>query len=175
MAKARPQLDHDASDASIEVLGPPPQGTGLRVDEQGLALLRERLRAANRDNPDFEAQVAPLLGAVRQALDGMRRHFPDRIVRVLATGTWATEGVDVRDLTTVEDLVLTVVFASERPDFDFDRELSMKVIASVRNLYGREFLLQFRTLPLSLWRHAVEFRRATGGDPEIGVPLLVRA
>ena len=45
----------------------------LRIDEAGFGLLRQRLEAANRGNSDFSVEAGRLLGATRQAIDGLLR------------------------------------------------------------------------------------------------------
>ena len=148
----------------------------LLVNEAGFALLSERLRAANRDNPDFDVQGECLLGAVRQAVDGLLRHFEPEIERVLAIGEWARHGVDLRRLPDVEDLVLEIVARIDQRDGDLDQRLSVVVWAGLQDAYLQHFLLQFTILPLPRWRHALEYVAATGrGIDSLGVPLLVRA
>lgn len=175
MARAMPKTGRDerAPDGQVAVLAP--DDRPLRLNEAGLDLIRRRLEDANRDNPDYAAQSDRLLGAVMQALDGLRRHFAPEIERVLALGEWALRGVDLRTLAEAEDVVIEIVVRADRRDFDFDQRVSMAVLADVQDTYAQSFLFQFTVLPLPLWRRAVEFRRTIGGDEgALGVPLLVR-
>ena len=156
--------------------GAAPEPSPLRLNGAGLALLEERLRAANRDNPDFAAQRDRLLAAVTEALDGLLRHFAPEIERVLAIGAWARDGIDLRTLPEVEDLVLEIVVRADERDGDFDERVSVLVLADIQDRYIQDFLFQFTVLPLPLWRHALEYAAATGrGEDSLGIPLLVRA
>lgn len=147
----------------------------LRVNEAGIDLLCERLRAANQDNPEFAPQSDRLLGAVRQALDGLLRHFPDEIERVLARGAWAFDGIDLRELRESEDVLLEIIVRREERDFSLERRISRDVVHELHIAFGREFLLQFSTLPLPLWLRAEEQARAHGQDlASSGIPLLTR-
>lgn len=178
MARTLPKSQHDepTTDGNVAVLAL--DDRPLRLDEAGLDLIRGRLEDANRDNPDFAAQRDRLLGAVTQALDGLRRHFAPEIECVVARGDWALHGIDLRNLPDAEDVVIEIVRRADRPDFEFGQRVSRLVWSGVRRSYGTEFVLQFMTTPLSLWRHALEFReyrRATGYDAgPRHVPLLVR-
>lgn len=175
MARALPKNLHDelTSDGSVAVLAP--DDHALRLNQAGLDLIRRRLEDANRDNPDFVVQRDRLFGAVSMALDGLVRHFAPEIERVVAIGEWALHGVDLRTLAEAEDIVLEIVVRADRRDFDFDQRVSTTVLADVQDTYIQSFLFQFTVLPLPLWRHAIEFRRASGRDEEaLGVPLLVR-
>jgi hypothetical protein len=175
MARALPTNEpaERANDSNLAVLAP--DDRSLRLHEAGLNLIRRRLEAANRDNPNFAAQRDRLFGAVSMALDGLLRHFAPEIERVVALGEWALHGVDLRTLAEAEDIVLEIVVRADRRDFDFDQRASTKVFADVQDAYAESFLLQYTVLPLPLWRRSLEFRRATGRDEGAhGVPLLVR-
>lgn len=147
----------------------------LRLDEPGFALLGDRLARANGDNPDFPEQRDRLLGAVRWVLLGLQEHFAEDIVVVLATGQWAERGVDLRLIGDAEDVVLRVVVARPRADFDLNTSISSRIISRIRPTTIEHFLLQFDLMPLPLWEHALESGRRSGRSPAVlGIPLLVR-
>ncbi len=142
----------------------------LHLDEAGFALLRDRLRAASRDNPDFEAQADDLLGLVRQALEELRRGFGDRIVRVLAAGEWAETGIDLRALPDAEDVVLLIVTRLEKRDFEFESSVGRGLFPYIHN---RRFLLQVDFLPLPAWDDATpNDRLGRGSVDRLRIPLL---
>lgn len=178
MARALPKTQHDErpTDATVAVLAP--DDRPLRLNEAGLDLIRRRLEDANRGNPNFAAQRDRLLGAVTEALDGLLRHFAPEIERVVARGDWALHGIDLRTLPDAEDVVIEIVHRGDRPDFEFDQRVSLRLWSGLRRAYVTEFLLQYMTTPLPLWRHGLEFReyrRAAGYDAgPRDVPLLVR-
>jgi len=148
-------------------------GVGLRVNEAGVALLRERLRAANRDNPDFEAQADDLLGLARQALEELRRGFSDRIVGVLAQGEWAERGIDLRSLPDAEDVVLLILTRLEKRDFDFESSVGRALFPYIHN---RRFLLQVDFLPRPTRDHAGAHARVAEESVDgRGLPLLTKA
>jgi hypothetical protein len=168
MVKAIPDTRTNENRSTTE-----PKPARLRIDEEGFALLRERLRAANRDNPDFEAQADDLLGVVRQALEELRRGFGDRIVRVLADGEWAHQGIDLRSLPDAEDVVLLIVTRFEKRGLDFESSVGRRLFPYIHN---RRFLLQIDFLPRPLSAQAAA--RVRGGSVDLdlpGIPLLTEA
>lgn len=171
LPKSRPA--EQTTDGNVAVLAP--DDRPLRLNQAGLDLIRRRLEAANRDNPDFAAQRDRLLAAVTQALDGLLAHFAPEIERVVARGDWALEGIDLRALPDAEDIVLEIVHRSERPSFPFAERVSRTVWSTVRRAYIESFLLQFSVLPLPQWRHALTYAQSSGwGEEGIGIPLLTR-
>lgn len=144
----------------------------LRVDEAGVDRLRERLHAANRDNPDFEAQFAQLMGVVLRALEKLRTGFADDIELVVAIGGWARDGIDLRTLPEAEDVVLQIVIPADEEEFEFDMRLSEALYADV---FNGAFLLQFTVLPLRLWERSLALPRNQGRADAVGIPLLTRA
>jgi len=175
MARTLPQPQHDerAIDGNLAVLAP--NDRPLRLNEAGLALIRQRLEDADRDNPAFAAQRDRLLGAVTAALDGLLLHVAPEIERVLARGVWALEGIDLRTLADAEDIEIEIVHRADRLDFDFGQRVARRVWSTIGRTYDTEFLLQFTLLPLPLWHRAQAWVRAHGRDEDtLGVPLLVR-
>lgn len=147
--------------------------TGLQIREDGFALIRERLRAANRDNPDFEAQADDLFGIVRMALDELRRGFGDGVVLVIADGEWAHEGIDLRTLPDAEGVIVRVVTHLRRRSYAFEAAVGRALFPYMHN---RHFLLQVDFVPLPFWTHALDHQRAPGGSVDaLGIPLLTQA
>lgn len=135
-----------------------------------MALLRERLRAANRDNSEFEAQYGRLEKAVEAALERLEERYGKRIERVLAVGEWADERIDLRNLA-FEDVELRIVLRSAERPFALYEQLAAEVFA---HLDDGEILVQFSLETLAEWRHAERLARAEGRAGELGVPLLIR-
>lgn len=145
----------------------------LMVSEEGLALLRDRLRIANLANPAFKTHVELLFVVLRRALDDFRCHFSDQIERVLASGPWALNGIDLRTLPDAEDAVLTVVVRTEERVLALDMRLSESVF---EHFAAGRYPLYLEVLPLPQWTHALEHVRASGRTTAVlGIPLLVRA
>ena len=143
----------------------------LRVDEGGVARLRERLRAANRDNPDFKAQVAQLMGAVSRILEKLRTGFADEVEQVVASGGWAREGIDLRGLSDSEEVVLEVVFGAAEVDIDFVIRMSEAVAPEILN---GAFYLQIVPQLMHLRERALALPWNHGRADALGIPLLVR-
>ena len=143
----------------------------LRLREEGLALLRDRLRAANHDNPDFEAQADDLLGWIRLALEELRRGFAGQIVLVLADGAWAHEGIDLRTARESEEIVLRIVTRLNRRDARFESDAGFATHPYLRN--GR-YLIQLDFDPLPHWERAVTYGRTYGkSDDRLGIPVMI--
>jgi hypothetical protein len=146
---------------------------GLQIREDGFALLRDRLRAANRDNPDFEAQADDLLGLTRSALEELRRGFGDQIVQVLADGAWAHDGIDLRTARDSEEIILRIVTRLTRREVPFESATATATRPYRRN--GR-FFIQLDFDPLPQWEHALAFRRRYGlSSDALGIPLMMRS
>lgn len=155
----------DALRAQLERLGHPADPP-LRPDLEGLARLRDQLRAANATNPDFDSQYAHLLTVLQTALLRLEIEFGDRVERVLAAGEWAEEGIDLRNLPYVDARIDIVVRGSERP-FEFYWQVAETVFTDLRD---DDILVQFRLITTPEWQRAV----VAGRDQALGVSLLSR-
>ena len=142
----------------------------LLPDLEGLALLRDRLREANRANPDFDEQYGSLLAVLQTVLLRLQVDFGDQIERVLAVGDWAQEGIDLRNLP-YDDVLLDIVLNSAERPFPLYVEIAEKVF---NDLHDEDILVQFQLETLPEWQHAVSVARATGREGGLGIPLLTR-
>jgi hypothetical protein len=97
---ANTALSHQAADAHGHEKAHP-----LRIDREGFALLRDRLREANAGNPQFELQHQRLVALLQTALRRLESGFGDQIELVVADGDWARYGIDLRNLP-FDDVVL---------------------------------------------------------------------
>lgn len=143
----------------------------LRVDEAGVERLRQRLREANRDNPNFEAQFNQMMGIVLRALDKLRSGFADEIELVVAIGGWAREGIDLRQMFDSEEIVLQVVFGAAEVDID--------LIVRAFEIVGPEvlngsFYLQFTPELMHPRERSLALPWNLGREDALGIPLLVR-
>jgi hypothetical protein len=142
----------------------------LRLNAEGIGLLRDRLRAAS-DRRSFEKQYDRLAGVLMMALDRLRIDFADDVECVLAVGEWARRGVDLGQLPT-DDVVIQIVSRSSERRFDLYTRLAELVFA---DLDDGEILLQFSLVTLPEWRRAEDLARFEGREQALGVPLLTRA
>ena len=168
MVKAISDRQSNASRSGVETAP-----ADLRLNEAGFALLRERLRAANRDNPDFEAQAGDLLGLVRRALEELRRGFGDRIVRVLADGEWAHQGIDLHTAPDSKEIGLRLVTRLDRRDLSFG-----SAAARVTSPYLRagRYSSQLDVAPQPLWQRTLALLQAHDRPVDVlGIPLLTEA
>ena len=171
MAKTAPKVQADETLVAAENGRARGEERPLRVDEAGVARLRERLRMANRDNPDFEAQFERLMGVVSRALEKLRTGFGDEIELVVAIGEWAREGIDLRTLREAEDVVLQIVTHDDENGMEFGVRLSEALHPEV---FNRAFLLQYKVFPLRLWERSLGLPWNQGRADALGIPLLVR-
>jgi hypothetical protein len=172
MASTLPKRERDDGrerTGQVVTLDPP-----LRISEDGLARLRERLEAANRDNPDFAVQYEHLMAVVLHALDLLRTHeLAPQIELVLAAGEWARNGIDLRTLPETEEVYLELVVRLDAREYEFDTRISAEVFAVVND---GTFFFHLDLITLGQWEHALEHLRSTGRSADlIGIPLLVRA
>ena len=149
----------------------PEQQAVLRLDLEGIALLRDRLRSANGGNPRFEAQYHALMEILQTVLWRLNSHFGDAIERVMAVGDWAREGIDLRNLP-YDDLIIQVVFRGADRPYALYENVAEKVFADLRD---DEFLVQFQLETLPEWQHARSRAEADSRGEALGTALLVRA
>lgn len=143
----------------------------LRADLEGIALLRDRLRSANRGNATFNAQYARLIEVLQAILRRLETEFGDQVDRVMAVGEWARAGIDLRILPCDDIVLLIVVRTSERP-FALYLQIADQVFT---NLGDEDILAQFRLETHAEWKQAEEMARESGNANDLGIPLLVRA
>jgi hypothetical protein len=149
--------------------------TGLipfRVCHDGLDLLADRLRRANRDDPDFETRWRRLRSLLEEVLDRVAHRVGARVELVAAAGEWAQHGIDLRNLPYFEEIVLRIVVHSAERSVGLATELAEAVFA---DLADDDVFLQFEVMPLPEWRRLEAVAGATGRTEALGVPLLVRA
>ena len=171
MAKTAAKTQTDELRGAVENGRARGQERSLRVDEAGIARLRERLRAANRDNPDFEAQFAQLFGLVSRVLEKLRTGFAEEIELVVASGGWARDGIDLRGLSDSEEVVLDVVFGAAEVDIDLVMRMSEAVAPEVFNGW---MYLQIVPELIHLRERALGLPWNQGRADALGIPLLVR-
>ena len=171
MAKTAAKVRTDESDGLAANGRARGEERPLRVDEAGLARLRERLRAANRDNPDFEAQFDQMMGIVSRALEKLRTGFADEIELVAAVGGWVQDGLDLRTLAEAENVVLQLVIRADDEGMEFNDRLSEALHDEV---FNGVFLLQYTVLPLRLWDRSLALPHNQGRADAVGIPLLIR-
>ena len=172
MARTVPKVQTDEDRGAAKDGLAPGEERPLRVNEVGIARLRERLAAANRDNPDFEAQFQRLMGVVSRALEKLRTGFADEIELVVATGAWARAGIDLRNLFDSDDIVLEVVVRAAELDVNFAVQLSEALFAETHN---GDFFLQVTMMPLHLRERSLALPWNQGRADALGIPLLARA
>ncbi len=147
------------------------QKNTLRLDWESIAILRDRLRGANRKNSTFEQQYPQLMDLLQTILLRLNSHFGDTIEQVLAVGDWDREGIDLRNLP-YDDLVIQIVLRSTDRLFSLYEEIAEKVFA---DLHDDDFLTQFRLETLPEWQHARSLTETDSREEALGIPLLVRA
>jgi len=143
----------------------------LQPDLEGFALLRDRLREANRDNRGFDAQYGQLLTVLQTVLLRLTTDFDEQIEQVLASGDWASEGIDLRNLP-YDDVVLDIVLHGDERPFTLYVRLAETVFT---DLHDEDVLVQFELKTLPEWRRALTLARARGREEDLGIPLLSRA
>lgn len=143
----------------------------LHLDSEGLAVLRERLRAANGDNHDFEAQYGRLNDVLHMALRRLEAAFGDQIERVMAVGDWAVEGIDL-DVLPYADIVIQIVLRSEERSLSLYEQIAERVFA---DLGDEDVFIQFDLETLPDWRRAESLARLSGREEAPGIALLSRA
>lgn len=143
----------------------------FRIDREGFALLRDRLRAANTANPQFDLQYKRLVALLQTALRRLESEFGETIESVSAFGDWARYGTDLRNRRLAEIVLLIVVRQHERP-FSLYLDIADRVFVS---LDDDEFLLQFSLTTLDEWRSSTEFAMQHGDPNALGITLLARA
>lgn len=149
-----------------------PQGEHpLRPDLEGFALLRDRLREANRENHEFDTQYGQLLTVLQTILLRLTNDFDEQIERVLTHGEWAREGIDLRNLP-YDDVVLDIVLRADERPFALYVRLAEGVFT---DLHDETILVQFHLETLPEWQHALTVARARGRKETLGIPLLSRA
>ena len=142
----------------------------IRVDLEGLALLRDRLRGANTNNPHFETQYARLTEVLQAMLRRLESRFMDQIEHVAAVGDWARYGIDLRNLPCDDIVVLIVVRSPERP-FSLYLEIADQVFA---DLGDEDILVQFRLETVTEWQSGAAAARQRTTEL-LDIPLLVRS
>ena len=143
----------------------------LKLDLEGLAVLRDRLRAANEGNREFPDQFTRLMNVLQTVVWRLRHEYGDRVEQVLAVGEWARYGIDLRDLPNFYQAGLSIVLNTDDLPFDLYEEVAEKVFV---NLQDEEILVQFRLETLSQWKQAVVHLAADEDPYSLGIPLLRR-
>lgn len=143
----------------------------LHPNLEGFALLRDRLREANRDNRGFDAQYGQLLTVLQTILLRLTVDFDEQIEQVLASGDWASEGIDLRNLP-YDDVVLDIVLHGDERPFTLYVRLAESVFT---DLHDEDVLVQFELKTLPEWQRALTLARARGQEEVLGIPLLSRA
>lgn len=142
----------------------------LRVDLEGIALLRDRSQEANVGNSKFEAHYGKLLEVLQTVLRRLETEFGDKIERVLGVGDWAQYGIDLRNLPYDEVVFLIVLRVPESP-FSLYLDIADRVFSELDDI---DILAQFRIETLSEWQLAVRAAEARGVKEVLGIPLLGR-
>lgn len=143
----------------------------LRVDREGFALLRDRLREANAANPQFDLQHQRLVALLHTVFRRLESEFGDQIELVVADGDWARYGIDLRNLPFDDVVLLIVVRGRERP-FSLYWEIADRVFTK---LDDKDVLIQFRLATRDEWETDSTFARQRGVSEALGIPLLARA
>lgn len=146
------------------------QAHPLRVDREGFALLRERLREANTANPQFDPQQERLVAVLEEVLRGLTAEFADQIERVVADGDWARYGIDLRNLP-FDDVVLLIVLRERERPFSLYWRIADRVFT---DLQDDDVLVQFRLATREEWAAGSESARQRGVPDALGIPLLAR-
>jgi hypothetical protein len=147
-----------------------PPLSSLQISAEGLALLRDRLRAANDDNPDFEAQFGRHEDVLRTLIRRLADCCGAEIARVVAFGEWAQLGFDLRTMPYTDVVVLIVVPVSEA-SFDLHLRIADK---GFTGLEDEGIFVQFRLETLASWRRAEAIAQANGTTEALGIPLTER-
>jgi hypothetical protein len=143
----------------------------LRADLEGIALLRNRLRDANKSNPKFGPQQKHLFEVLQALVRRIETEFGDQIDRVVAVGDWAKYGIDLRNLPYDDVIVQIVTRLPERP-FSLYLRIAERVFA---NLGDEDIVVQFGLETLDEWRAGEEVARERGLGEALGIPILARA
>ena len=163
-------IQGDEPDAFLVAISRTADDGPLRIDPEGFAALRERLRDANASNPRFGRQFDRLTEVLQVVLRRLASRFEDRVERVVAAGDWATFGIDLRELPTAEIVLLIVVRATERP-LALYLEIADQVFG---DLEDDDILVQFQLATVPEWQRAVESARLRGESAALGIQLLRR-
>jgi hypothetical protein len=161
---ANTALSHSSSETNEQA---PP----LRINREGFALLRDRLRDANAANPQFDLQYKRLVSLLRTVFRRLESEFGDQIELVVADGDWAHYGIDLRNLPFDDVVLLIVVHGPERP-FSLYWDIADLVFTKLND---RDVLLQFGLTTLEEWRSGSEFALQRGDPDALGIPLFTRA
>ncbi|MBA3450928.1 MAG: hypothetical protein H0T18_06935 [Chloroflexia bacterium] len=142
----------------------------LRVDREGIALLRDRLRESNTSNPEFELRQRRLFAVLDEALRRLQTEFAGSIERVVAVGDWARYGLDLRNLP-FDDVVLLIVLRERERPFSLYLQIADRVFT---DLGDEDILVQFRVATLQEWRAGTESAQQRGAPEALGILLLAR-
>jgi hypothetical protein len=132
--------------------------------------LRDRLRAANADNPQFDLQYKRLAALLKTAFHRLESEFGDQIELVVADGDWAQYGIDLRNLPFDDVVLLIVVRGNERP-FSLSWEFADRVFA---DLDDDDAILQLGLATKDEWEAGLASARRRGVADALGIPLLAR-
>jgi hypothetical protein len=163
---ANTALSHQQSEAHEQEQAHP-----LRLDREGFALLRARLRAANADNPQFDLQHKRLVELLKSALRRLESEFGEQIELVVAEGDWTRYGIDLRNLPFDDVVLLIVVRGSERP-FSLYWDIADRVFVKLND---RDVFLQFGLETREEWDAGSAVARQRGVSEALGIPLLTRS
>jgi hypothetical protein len=163
---ANTTLSHQSADAHEHEKAHP-----LRIDREGFALLRDRLREANAANPQFDLQHQRLVSLFHTVLRRLETEFGATIECVVAYGDWARYGTDLRNMPFAEIVLLIVVRQHERP-FSLYMDIADRVFV---HLGDNDVRVQFGLATLEEWRSRTEFAVQRGDPDALGIPLLARA
>jgi len=138
----------------------------LRLNEEGVAQLRARLREVNGDDREFDARFDRLMAVLRVVLTRLEHGYGDEIERVMAVGDWARGAIDLRSLP-YDNVIIQIVLRSEARSFD----LSWRIVGDVfDNLDDEDIFVQFEVEALSAWQHAVTLARANRAEETLEIP-----
>jgi len=142
----------------------------LRLDEEGIAQLRARLREANSDDREFDARFDRLMDVLRVVLTRLEHGYGDEIERVMAVGDWAQDGIDLRALP-YDGVIIHIVLRSDERPFDLYWRIAGGIFD---NLHDEDIFVQFELETSPEWRRAMSVARTNGQEEALGIPLLIR-
>jgi hypothetical protein len=163
---ANTALSHQSAEPHEQAQPPP-----LRANPEGFALLHDRLRAANAENPQFDLQHKRLVSLLHTVFSRLEAEFGDQIELVVADWDWARYGIDLRNLPFEDVVLLIVVRGSERP-FSLYWEIADRVFVK---LHDKDVFIQFRLDTREAWEAGAVVARQRGVPEALGIPLLTRS
>lgn len=143
----------------------------LRPNYEGITRLLQRLEEVNKDNKHFKSQSTQLLNVLDTMLHRLTSYRGELVEEVRTLGSWAIEGIDLRNMPFEEVLVQVILNSDARP-FELYQEISENAFVG---LDDDEILLRFHLVTLPEWKQLQHISSVTRDDSLLGIPLLDRS